>query len=48
MIQHAIELLIHTEMSIEEISRTIGFSSSNYFRKIFYKLTKKTPKELRK
>ena len=48
MIQHAIELLTNTEMSIEEISSLVGFSSYNYFRKIFYKLTEKTPKELRK
>jgi len=48
MIQHAIDLLSNTKMSIEEISSAVGFSSSNYFRKIFIKLTDKTPKELRK
>jgi len=48
MIQHAIELLSNTKMSVEEISNKVGFSSSNYFRKIFIKLTDKTPKELRK
>ena len=48
MIQHAIELLANTDMTVEEISRRVGFSSSNYFRKIFIKLTDKTPKELRK
>ncbi len=48
MIQYAIDLLSNTELSIEEISRKVGFSSSNYFRKIFIKLTDKTPKELRK
>jgi len=47
MIQHALELLSHTTLSVEEISSRVGFSSSNYFRRIFTKLTGKTPKELR-
>lgn len=47
MIQNALDLLSHTTLSIEEISSHVGFSSSNYFRKIFIKLTGKTPKELR-
>ena len=48
MIQNAIELLSNTNMTIDEISLKVGFSSSNYFRKIFTKLTDKTPKELRR
>lgn len=48
MIQHAVELLSNTELSVEEISAKVGFASANYFRKIFTKLTDKTPKELRK
>jgi len=48
MIQHALELLSDKALSIEEISTRIGFSSSNYFRTIFFKLTGKTPKELQK
>lgn len=48
MIQHAIDLLSNTAMPIEEISIIVGFSSSNYFRKIFFKKIGKTPKELRK
>lgn len=47
MIQHALELLSHTNLSVEEISFRVGFSSSNYFRKIFTQLTGKTPKEVR-
>ena len=47
MIQHAIELLSNTNLSIDEISLKAGFSSSNYFRRVFEKLTDKTPKELR-
>ena len=48
MIQKAIDLLSNTDIPIEEISSRVGFSSSNYFRKVFSKLTGKTPKELRK
>lgn len=48
MIQNALELLSHTNMSVEEISAQVGFSSSNHFRTVFFKLTGKTPKELRK
>lgn len=47
MIQQALELLSHTNLSIEEISNRTGFASSNYFRTVFFKLTGKTPKELR-
>ena len=47
MIQNAIDLLSNTSLSIEEISALTGFSSSNYFRKIFLKLTDKTPKQIR-
>lgn len=48
MIQHALDLLSHTTLSIEEISYKTGFSSSNYFRTVFQKLTGTTPRELRK
>ena len=48
MIQHAIDMLVNTSISIEEISNLAGFPSSNYFRKIFYKLTDKKPKEIRR
>ena len=48
MIQHALDLLSHTTLSIEEVSSKTGFSSSNYFRTVFLKLTGTTPKELRK
>lgn len=48
MIQHALELLEQPELSIEEISRQAGFSSSNYFRTVFQKRTGKLPKELKK
>lgn len=48
MIQHALELLSNTALSIEEISSKVGFSSSDYFRTVFFKLTGKKPKELKK
>lgn len=48
MIQHALHLLSSTDMTIEEISEECGFSSSNYFRKVFKSITKASPKELRK
>lgn len=47
MIQNALNLLANTTLSIEEISIKTGFSSSNYFRTVFFKHTGKTPKELR-
>lgn len=46
-IQHALDLLINTDLSIEEISDKLGFSSSNYFRKIFNKITNESPKQIR-
>ena len=47
MIQNALDLLLHTDMTVEEISQRVGFSSSNYFRKVFFDITGKTPKEVR-
>ena len=48
MIQHALDLLAHTDMTVEEISQKTGFSSSNYFRTVFIKMIGKTPKEVRR
>lgn len=47
MIQNALDLLAHSDLTIEEISEKVGFSSSNYFRKVFFDITGKTPKEVR-
>lgn len=47
MIQYALDMLVHTDLTIEEISQRTGFSSSNYFRTVFLKLTGKTPREVR-
>jgi len=45
--EKAEELLITTTLTVEEISRRLGFSSSSYFRKILKKHTNLTPKEIR-
>lgn len=42
------ELLSTTDLTVEEISSRLGFSSSSYFRKIFRAQTGKTPIEFRK
>ncbi len=42
-------ILLHTtDLSIEDISSACGFSSSTYFRKIFKRMTGKTPREVRR
>jgi AraC-like DNA-binding protein len=41
-------LLETTDMPVEEISRVLGFSSSSYFRKIFFEHTHSTPRDVRK
>lgn len=47
IIQNALNLLSDTKMSIEEISNYLGFSSSNYFRKVFESITGFSPKKAR-
>ena len=44
----AVELLLNTNLSVEEISEKLHFSSSSYFRKILKNHTKKAPREIRK
>ena len=48
LVEEAIRLLGSTDLSIEEISRSLHFSSSAYFRKIVKEQTGKTPVELRR
>ena len=48
LVQQAIKYLAETNLSIDEISNTLGFSSPNYFRKIFTSVMGKSPKELRR
>ncbi len=46
--KEAAELLITTNLSVEEVSDRCGFSSASYFRKILLKVTGKTPSQLRR
>lgn len=46
-IRHAINLL-YTDISIEEITTRLGFNSTAYFRKVFYKSTGYNPLEYKK
>ncbi|MBE6787525.1 MAG: helix-turn-helix transcriptional regulator [Ruminococcaceae bacterium] len=48
MCEKAKVLLITTDKSIQEISDSLGFSSTSYFRKVLRKYFDKTPKEIRK
>lgn len=42
-IQHAMELLKTTELTVSEISYKVGFSNNNYFSRQFKKIVGKTP-----
>lgn len=46
--EKAADLLMSTDLSIEEISNRLGFSSSAYFRKVFRKYNRCSPREYRK
>lgn len=49
LINRAIRLLLSdTTTPIEEISESLGFSSSTYFRRVFKHITGKSPREYRK
>ena len=45
--EEAVNLLISTDLSVEEISSRLGFSSSSYFRKILKKTNGQTPTQIR-
>lgn len=47
LIQHALKMLAETSLSVEEISRFLGFSSPAYFRRVFRRVTQQTPKSVR-
>ena len=47
-VEQAVQLLSSTDLSIEEISARLKFSSSAYFRKIVKEQTGKTPSTLRR
>ena len=46
--EKAVVMLTTTNKSIEEISNSLEFSSTSYFRKVMYRYTQKTPREIRK
>ena len=46
--ERAAELLKTTNLTIEEISRRLEFSSSSYFRKVLFSVYGKTPRQIRK
>jgi len=48
LIARATELLVTTDLTVEEISNRLAFSSPSYFRKVFKTQTRKHPLEYRK
>ena len=46
--QQAVVLLTTTDLSVEQISSQLGFSSSSYMRKLLHATTGKTPLQIRK
>ena len=46
-IQHACNLLRHTDLSVTEIAFEVGFNDSNYFTRQFRKVTGQAPREYR-
>ena len=46
--RRAVNLLVSTDKSVEEISREVGFSSSSYMRKLLFAAAGKTPLQIRK
>ena len=46
--ERAVDMLLATDLSIEEICEKLGFCSASYFRKILRTYTGKTPREIRK
>ena len=47
LVERAEVLLTSTDLSVEEISRRLGFCPASYFRKIVRRVTGSTPRELR-
>ena len=46
--ENAKALLRQTDYDIETVSELLSFSSSSYFRKVFFKVTGKTPSQIRR
>ncbi|MDF2801214.1 MAG: DNA-binding protein AraC-type [Anaerocolumna sp.] len=47
-LEHAMQLLLNTDASIQKIADDCGFSSSNYFTKVYKKVLHITPAQYRK
>lgn len=47
-IQHSMQMLLKSELSVTQIATACGFSDGNYFGDIFKKITGKSPREFRK
>lgn len=47
-IEHSIDYLKHSNKKIKDISTLVGFQDTNYFIKVFKKITGTTPKEYRR
>ena len=47
-IEKSVELLLKTDLSIEDISQKVGFASTSYFSKTFKKIQKISPLKYRK
>lgn len=48
LIDRAVQMLITTDRQVQEISDSLGFSSTSYFRKILKEQTGKTPSGIRR
>ncbi len=48
VLKRARELLVSTDLSIEEIARRLNFSSGAYFRKCFKEYFQRSPREIRR
>lgn len=47
-VERAAQLLTTTDLSVESVAETLGFSSAAYFRKVLYAVKGVTPREIRK
>lgn len=47
-VERAVELLTTTDLSVESVAETLGFSSAAYFRKVLHAACGVTPREIRK
>jgi len=47
-LEKAKELLLNSELKVNDISAKVGYSDSNYFAKIFKKINEQTPSDYRK